>query len=98
MFSFSTSRHLEDGSKQSQSGRVMGVLQRTISLKQFSFCRSIFKFTGSNHKDFGRGGRFYSTDPDVNKAVFEADEAMKSLPEERLQLVAVMERYQPVDL
>lgn len=57
------------------------------------FCkfRSLYKYTGSTHKDFERGGRFYSTNPDVNKAVFEADDALKSLPEERLALVVEMD-------
>ena len=53
--------------------------------------RFVHKYTGSEHRDFQRGGTYYATDPGVNKGVIEADKAMKLNRHERLEsLVVVM--------
>ena len=60
-----------------------------VNTKHYS--RFVKTFTGSEHRDFQRGGIYYATDPDVNRAATEADDAVKKSLDERLELIVCME-------
>ena len=54
--------------------------------------RFVRAYTGSDVKEFKRGGTFFSTDPKCRRAVDQADDAMKLSPPNRLiDLIVVID-------
>ena len=65
---------------------------KTVQPDDIHCSRFVKLYEGSDHKDFRRGGQFYSTKPDVVKAVDEADKALPLTLTDRLNITSPTSR------